>query len=80
MSAPKPTINDGGPAFPIADSYCPNGQVQYGHNGMTLRDYFAGQAIAGLAIQTDLSDVALANYAWGLADAMIAARRAEGVS
>ncbi len=41
-------INEGGPAFPVADSHHPNGQVQYGHNGMTLRDYFAGQALVGL--------------------------------
>lgn len=38
MSTP---INDGGPAFPNADTVYPNGQVQYGATGMTLRDYFA---------------------------------------
>lgn len=34
-------IKDGGPAFPVPDSHHANGQVQYGANGMTLRDYFA---------------------------------------
>ena len=42
MSAP---INDGGPAFPVADT------IHWdGHNGMTLRDYFAAQANASLII------------------------------
>ena len=37
-------INDGGPAFPVPDTYHPNGQVQYGATGMSLRDWFAGNA------------------------------------
>lgn len=36
--------DDGGSAFPISDTYYPNGQVQYGCSGMTLRDYFANSA------------------------------------
>jgi len=40
--------SDGGPAFPVPDSHYPNGQVQYGANGMTLRDYFAGQVLVGM--------------------------------
>ena len=36
--------NDGGPAYPVN-----NGDAwAYGGEGMTLRDYFAGQALAGL--------------------------------
>jgi hypothetical protein len=31
------------PAFPVPDSHHADGQVQYGHNGMSLRDWFAGQ-------------------------------------
>jgi hypothetical protein len=38
------TINDGGPAFPIPDVPYPNGNVQHGWNGMTLRDWFATHA------------------------------------
>ena len=45
MSAP---IKDGGSAFPIPESHHANGQVQYGSNGMTLRDYFAGQAMTAI--------------------------------
>lgn len=81
MSAPKPTINDGGPAFPIADSYCPNGQVQYGHNGMTLRDYFAGQALAGMLSNSSArgTSATYTEASYGFADSMLVARRAEGV-
>ena len=38
------TDRTGGPAFPVADSHHANGQIQYGSNGMTLRDYFAAHA------------------------------------
>jgi len=37
-------INDGGPAFPVPDTYHANGQVQYGGTGMALRDWFAAHA------------------------------------
>jgi hypothetical protein len=37
-------INDGGPAFPVPDSHHANGQVLYGSNGMSLRDWFASHA------------------------------------
>ena len=40
--------NDGGPAFPSPDTVHPNGQVQYGTFGMTLRDWFAGQALVAV--------------------------------
>ena len=40
------TKDDGGPAFmPAFPTYSPNPGAQ----GMTLRDWFAGQALAGLA-------------------------------
>ena len=80
MSTP---INEGGPAFPVADSHHPNGQVQYGHNGMTLRDYFAGQALSAI-ILTSLSHsgcatfLGSANEAYGYADAMLVARESKG--
>ena len=37
-------INDGGAAFP-----CPATENHSGQGGMTLRDYFAGQALLALA-------------------------------
>jgi len=74
MSAP---IDNGGPAFPSIDGY---GNV---FPGMTRRDHFAGQALAGiLAASGDgdgfiqLDDLGeLAKIAWKTADAMIAARK-----
>lgn len=82
MTAP---INTGGPAFPVADTHHANGQIEFGANGMTLRDYFAGQALIGLLANPnygapDPSKDAITAYHEG--DAMIAARDAkpEGAS
>jgi hypothetical protein len=70
------TINDGGPAFPIADVPYPNGNVQPGWNGMTLRDWFAGQALAGLCANPSINmgSHATAEAAYLSADAMFIAR------
>jgi hypothetical protein len=71
MSAP---INDGGPAFPsVGEGF---GNPSYSAPGMTLRDWFAGQALAGaLADPTcDLSPIELAKKIYEFADAMLAAR------
>ena len=73
-------INDGGAAFPILRSDQP---------GMTLRDWFAGQALAGLCANPSIHQPNgmcgwslvnchtddLARYALHLADAMIEARK-----
>lgn len=68
--------NDGGPAFPINDTTYPNGQVQLGSTGMTLRDYFAAHAMAALVsdkqCEGNLDDVATDAYI--LADKMIERR------
>jgi hypothetical protein len=62
------TINDGGFAFPMPDRYG-------GANGMTLREYYAGQALAGLLASTKTSDgLTIAKDAYILADAMLRAR------
>ena len=37
--------NDGGPAFPLINDHTHPTTI---NNGMTLRDYFAGQALAGV--------------------------------
>jgi hypothetical protein len=62
------TINDGGPAFPRP--------MVAAAPGMTLRDWFAGQALAGLL--RDGIDVfginVTANDAYKMADAMLRAR------
>ncbi len=73
MSAPK----DGGQAFP-----------RFNDNGMTLRDYFAGQALAGQLAACalgyeytgeDAKDKCAAE-AYGHADAMLAAREKGGAA
>ena len=72
------SINDGGPAFPVADT-----KHWDGHNGMTLRDYFAAQALAGIVL-SPLGQGGRATYdstardAYSYADAMIAARERKG--
>jgi len=58
------TKDHGGPAFPMP---------QGGRGGMTLRDYFAGQVLAGLG--DAIGQVDVAKVAYLVADAMIKARK-----
>lgn len=72
-------INDGGPAFPVTGfAYLDNGEpcVIAPHPGMTLRDWLAGQALAGLLFTTANNGdiVTYAEDAYTLADAMLTAR------
>ncbi|MEX5557969.1 hypothetical protein Q1J45_10365 [Pseudomonas rhodesiae] len=66
---------DGGTAFPIVH---PDGSgVQY--FGMSLRDYFAAKALQGICASgpgADCNNDFIAREAYGLADAMLAARSA----
>lgn len=74
--------NDGGPAFPPSVSSSASGYQSTGPNGMSLRDWFAGQALAGLmsAHTSDGQWAApggedyAAKSAYAAADAMIAER------
>ena len=75
--------DDGGPAFPVGcDSrYCDKlGEGLGGFPGMTLRDWFAGQALGGLLAGITGIDPSVtkgdhfARLAYGLADAMLAER------
>ena len=69
-----PWIEDGGPAFPLtADTAC--------FKGMTLRDYFAGQALAGYIAHLGAQGHAASRFteecameAYRFADAMLAER------
>lgn len=73
-------INDGGPAFAYGN------HEQGGASGMSLRDWFAGQALAGMmAMPSDPYSgnfhnncgepfTGAAEYAYRMADAMLAAR------
>jgi hypothetical protein len=72
---------DGGPAFPFAATDPSNVAMQA--SGMSLRDWFAGKALAGLASNCDEAGLSswcaapLADRAYEIADAMIAARGAK---
>jgi len=80
--------DSGGPAFPhfVADGHY-KGSVHF--PGMTIRDYFAAKALAGLLAGDAHQDVVLhtlmdddgkilrrAEFAYKLADAMLVARKA----
>lgn len=76
-------IKDGGPAFPSGVAVSPMGDVDYGDPGMSLLDYFAGQALAGIlaggfADTIPHDDVGggdqAAGFAYQYADAMLKAR------
>ena len=76
-------MKDGGAAFPVFDSTSFEGLYACRYMGMTLRDWFAGQALAGF-IKTEAkskSEYAKLGYSWygliasecyQIADAMIA--------
>ena len=76
--------DNGGPAFPVT----PENEVRmnrYGGKGMSLRDWFAGQALAGImgpnydcftsGTESGSRTHEAAYFAYSLADAMIAARK-----
>ena len=68
-------INDGGPAFPVSPEIY-NGT---GLCGMSLRDWFAGQALQSYLAGRNKDDRCtisgtVAVHCYGYADAMIAAR------
>ena len=63
--------NDGGPAFPRSAS-----DISDGSEGMSVRDYFAGKALAGMLADStiDLAMSDIADRAFRYADAMLAER------
>lgn len=83
--------NNGGQAFPSSDQYTPDGQpIMQGSSGMSLRDWFAGQALAGMGtwmpdhgapvLSAKRAMDARALWAYEQADAMLAARKKDGAS
>ena len=67
--------NTGGPAFPVDET-----ALVRNLQGMTLRDYFAAKALAGICANTDnrayKGQMDFAVVAYVLADAMLKAREA----
>lgn len=73
---------DGGPAFPTIHGYVDSfGSLKQRSEGLSLRDYFAGQALVGLKdlVRDDCgwNPDDYAKDAFSLADAMIAARKGD---
>lgn len=74
-------IKDGGPAYP--GSIRNSAKRLTRNQGMSLRDWFAGQALSGMAANCDDTGVngwhgdekLAADYAYRFADAMLAARK-----
>ena len=53
--------NDGGPAFPLHGFVNDDDTVTPHTRGMTLRDYFAGQAMLGFIASNSTGDIARAS-------------------
>ena len=69
MDKPK----DGGPAFPCTDA------KGFTSEGMSLRDYFAGQAMGGQLADPDgeIDPKLIAKWSYAYANAMLAEREKE---
>lgn len=70
-------LKDGGPAFPHAAVLNASGTPwDYGEDGMSLRDWLAGQALAsGMMLNAPAEDLPeIAMWCYRAADAMLAAR------
>jgi hypothetical protein len=73
-------IDGGGFAFPQPDSNESGWERHDNPRGMSLRDYFAGQALAGLCANPEATshfDSPRAYWAYKLADAMLEARKVQ---
>ena len=87
------TINNGGPAFPLAPVSHHGNVVVLSESvatGMTLRDYFAAKAMQGLLasrwcevsreMTPGIGERTLADDAYAMADAMLEARSKESAA
>ena len=70
-------MDKGGQAFPTPGSKYENGIVNHPESGMSLRDYFAGQALVGLMARADevLYSATITQESYMIADAMLIARK-----
>jgi hypothetical protein len=66
--------NTGGPAFSFPAYTYPNGEINHGEGGMTLRDYFAAKAMQEHC--PSVPPEYAARRAYDYADAMLKAREA----
>lgn len=70
------TKPDNPPAFPIPNHVGPRGDYEYGFQGMSLLDYFAGQYLNGMSANPECSGKPdlYASEAYKFADAMLIER------
>jgi hypothetical protein len=71
-------INDGGPAFPSTIQYFPDDKNANEEQGMTLRQYYAGQVLIGIMANpnsTAVTSNAIATWCFNMADAMLKAEQ-----
>ena len=69
------TTDNGGPAFPTKHFDNMLRETPVGHYGMSLRDWFASQAMIGLIARVPRDEFipeAIANISYATADAMLA--------
>jgi len=72
------TIDDCGPAFPAPEAGLRHFNDPSAYMGLTIRDWFAGQALAGMCAHKDSETwkgEVVARDAYGYADYMILARK-----
>jgi hypothetical protein len=73
------TIPENPPAFPESVAVDHMDGLNFSRNkGMTLRDYFAGQALVSLANDLSMDVEETCDACYGIADAMLAARAKGG--
>jgi len=84
MAARGMNYRDGGDAFPSPGVVMPAGDQQGAYEGMSMRDYFAAKAMAGMVVREILGNdddgieriaKRMATVAYGIADAMLEARK-----
>ncbi|MDD3134876.1 MAG: hypothetical protein PHF64_00095 [Methanoregula sp.] len=67
-------MKDGGPAFPVPERRAEDeGRVRFDEPGMSLRDWFAGQAMSRFYCGSQAPDW-IAAESYRIADAMLAER------
>ena len=75
-------IDDGGPAYPCQEQNIHGEPMMAMQFGLSIRDYFAGQALAAMTAAPDYSkgpcNHAMAERAFLIADEMIIIRRKGG--
>jgi hypothetical protein len=74
--------DDGGPAFPVTPPVDETGRTAVGYpypdTGMSLRDWFAGQALVSLPVRGGIvTPIDVAADAYRIADAMLVERNRE---